>query len=101
MLIADEVGPEHPAYSPRCYRCLFLRKWNPAMAETATRFQCPNCQAQYKVVRVEASPTDDQPLVCLSCGGPLHNREGKFALKYFRTDGSRSKRLNDRKPKLR
>jgi len=29
------------------------------------------------------------------------NREGKFALKYFRTDGSRSKRLNDRGPKLR
>jgi predicted RNA-binding Zn-ribbon protein involved in translation (DUF1610 family) len=71
------------------------------MAETATRFRCPNCEAEYKVVRVEAFPTHDQPLLCLSCGGPLHNREGKFALKYFRTGGSRSKRVNDRKPKSR
>ena len=55
------------------------------MVEIAASFQCPDCQAQYKVVRVEASPTDDRPLVCLSCGGPLHNRDGKFALKYFRT----------------
>jgi len=55
------------------------------MVEIAASFQCPDCQAQYKVVRVEASPTHDRPLVCLSCGGPLHNREGKFALKYFRT----------------
>ena len=57
------------------------------MVEIAASFQCPDCQAQYKVVRVEASPTHDQPLVCLSCGGPLHNREGKYALKYFRVNG--------------
>jgi hypothetical protein len=25
-------------------------------------------------------------LVCLSCGEPLQNRDGKFALKYFRTE---------------
>ena len=66
-----------------------------------TSFRCPNCDTAYKVVRVDAPATHDEPLLCLSCGGPLHNREGKFALKYFRTDGSRSKRLNDRKPKLR
>jgi predicted RNA-binding Zn-ribbon protein involved in translation (DUF1610 family) len=71
------------------------------MAETAAKFQCPNCKAEYKVVRVEAPPTHDQPLFCLSCGGPLHNRDGKFALKYFRTDGPRPKRLNGRKPKFR
>jgi hypothetical protein len=65
-----------------------------------TSFRCPNCDTAYKVVRVEAPATHDEPLLCLSCGGPLHNRDGKFALKYFRTDGSRSKRLNDRKPKL-
>jgi predicted RNA-binding Zn-ribbon protein involved in translation (DUF1610 family) len=60
-------------------------------------FKCPNCQTRYKVVRVEAPPTPDRPLTCLSCGAPLRNREGKFALKYFRTDGrvvlSEKKRL--------
>jgi len=69
----------------------------PHMAEMAGRFQCPTCEAEYKVVRVEAPPTHDQPLLCLSCGGPLHNREGKFALKYFRTDGPRQKVLSGRK----
>ena len=49
-------------------------------------FQCPNCSAQYKVVRVEAPPTHDHQILCLSCGAPLHGREGKFALKYFRVD---------------
>ena len=46
----------------------------PPMMETAVRFQCPNCQAQYKVVGVEAPPTYDQPLLCLSCGGSLRQR---------------------------
>lgn len=27
------------------------------------------------------------PLTCLSCGAPVLNREGKFALKYIRVDG--------------
>jgi hypothetical protein len=57
-----------------------------ATAET-TSFHCPNCQTRYKVVKVEASKEHDRPLSCLSCGAPLINREGKFALKYFRTDG--------------
>ena len=51
-----------------------------------TSFKCPQCETAYKVVRVEASPTDDISLVCLSCGEPLQNRDGKFALKYFRTE---------------
>jgi hypothetical protein len=51
-------------------------------------FRCPICKAEYKVVRVEASPTHDSQLTCLSCNGPLPNRVGKYALKYFRvTDG--------------
>jgi len=69
----------------------------PHTAEMAARFQCPNCEAEYRVVRVEAPPTHDQPLLCLSCGGPLHNREGKFALKYFRTNGPRQTILSGRK----
>jgi predicted RNA-binding Zn-ribbon protein involved in translation (DUF1610 family) len=72
------------------------------MADT-TRFQCPNCEAEYKVVRVEAPPMpEDRQLTCLSCGGPLHNREGKFALKYFRVNAGRgSRRMNGRPPNLR
>jgi hypothetical protein len=65
-------------------------------------FSCPNCEAKYKVVRLEAPPThDDPPLLCLSCGGPLRNRDGKFALKYFRTDTSgREVKVPGRKPKF-
>jgi hypothetical protein len=39
--------------------------------------------------------------MCLSCGGPLLNREGKFALKYFRINGppGRSNR-GGKKPKI-
>jgi predicted RNA-binding Zn-ribbon protein involved in translation (DUF1610 family) len=81
---------EHPAVEefPTLLLLSAFAEIDPTMAETATKFRCPNCEAEYKVVRVEASPTHDQPLVCLSCGGPLNNREGKFGLKYFRTKRS-------------
>jgi predicted Zn finger-like uncharacterized protein len=47
-------------------------------------FTCPNCQALYDVVKVEAGPeTTLHEVMCLSCGGPLLAREGKFVLKYF------------------
>jgi predicted RNA-binding Zn-ribbon protein involved in translation (DUF1610 family) len=56
----------------------------------ATTFQCPNCETGYKVVRVEAARTGEhRQLTCLGCGAALLSREGKFALKYFRTEGSR------------
>jgi hypothetical protein len=63
----------------------------------AIEFMCPNCDTEYKVVRIEAPATDSNPLLCLSCGAPLQDHEGKFALKYFRTDGP--KRRTTRKPK--
>ena len=45
----------------------------------AIRFQCPNCEAAYEIVRVEAPPArDDHQLTCFSCGGPLHNRSVKY-----------------------
>ena len=73
-----------------------VMRYKSPMTETI-RFECPTCQSKYKVVRVEAPTTHDRPLTCLSCGAPLLNREGKFALKYFRTDGrvvlSEKKRL--------
>ena len=55
-----------------------LRRFNRFMSEV-TKFRCPNCQAEYKVVRVEVPPTRNEQLLCLSRGAPLHNREGKFA----------------------
>ena len=69
------------------------------MSEIVIKFQCPNCEAEYKVVRVVAPPARDKPLTCLSCGAPLRNREGKFAFKYLRTDGSTHMKRG-RKPKL-
>jgi hypothetical protein len=56
-----------------------------------TPFECPNCDAQYKLVRVETEgltfgrdeSLPDQHLSCRVCEGPLHGREGRFILKYF------------------
>jgi hypothetical protein len=65
----------------------------------AIKFRCPICNAEYLVIRIEAPLTHDNPLLCLGCDGPLQSRDGKFALKYFCTSGS--KPMNGRKPKLR
>jgi transcription elongation factor Elf1 len=47
-------------------------------------FTCPNCNALYQVVKVEAGPeTNDRAITCRVCGGPLAGREGKSVLKYF------------------
>ena len=44
----------------------------------ATPFDCPNCGAQYKLVRVETNETlPDQQLACRKCGGPLHGHQGR------------------------
>ena len=56
-----------------------------------TSFKCPTCDAAYKVVRAEAPSKHDRELTCLSCGGPLRSREGKFVLKYFRAEGGQKK----------
>ena len=45
-------------------------RYRRAMSENATKFPCPNCEAEYKAVRVEAPPTHDNLLLCLSRGGP-------------------------------
>jgi predicted RNA-binding Zn-ribbon protein involved in translation (DUF1610 family) len=51
----------------------------------STSFECPNCAAKYELVRAEAprGPTTDREITCLSCGRPLHGREGPYLLKYF------------------
>ena len=47
-------------------------------------FNCPNCNALYQVVKVEAGPeTVDRDITCRACGAPLPAREGKSVMKYF------------------
>jgi predicted RNA-binding Zn-ribbon protein involved in translation (DUF1610 family) len=63
----------------------------------ATPFACPNCGAQYKLVRVEtdrALPNEELP--CRNCGEPLNGREGKFVLKYFLVGNPRRRVLGRR-----
>ena len=62
-----------------------------AMSPSENKFNCPTCEAKYEVVRVEAppEPMTDREITCVSCGGPLHGRDGKFILKYFLVERSR------------
>jgi predicted RNA-binding Zn-ribbon protein involved in translation (DUF1610 family) len=47
-------------------------------------FTCPNCGAQYKLVRVEGTSTmGDRELSCVICDAVLKAREDKFVFKYF------------------
>jgi hypothetical protein len=48
-----------------------------------SRFNCPNCDAAYMVVRVQAALTCYRQLTCRSCDGPLEAQKGQFILKYF------------------
>src|SRR6516225_11778708 len=57
-------------------------RYSPSMGKV---FRCPNCDAAYWVEHVEAAPTHRQvQVICIECGGPLRNREGKFVLIYRR-----------------
>ena len=50
----------------------------------ALAFDCPNCNAHYQVIKVEAAPeTVDRDISCCSCGRALIGREGNLVLKYF------------------
>ena len=51
---------------------------------SADSFHCPNCNALYKLVKVEAGPeTANAEITCRICGGPLTARDGNLVLKYF------------------
>jgi hypothetical protein len=53
-------------------------------------FNCPNCNARYKLVRAEADHAASYGQIeCYHCGGPLNGREGQFILKYFLVDRPR------------
>jgi len=59
------------------------------MTVETPRFLCPNCVAEYRVVRVTADPTlADREIACRSCGVPLKGREGSLVLKYFMVNRS-------------
>jgi transcription elongation factor Elf1 len=58
-------------------------------------FNCPNCQARYKLVRVAGDDVNcDGQITCRSCGAPLQGREGKDILKYFLVAGRRPRRTD-------
>src|SRR5262249_44732209 len=54
---------------------------------TSSEFECPQCQARYKIVRVDAGlQTINRPVYCKVCRRPFTSREGEDILKYFLTD---------------
>ena len=62
-----------------------------------TPFECPNCGAQYKLVRLETETAlADHKITCRKCGGPLAGTEGRFILKYFLVGRSRRKARDPR-----
>ena len=58
------------------------------IALVGDRYPRTQCLILYlEIVRIEEPPRPtDREVTCLSCGGPLHGREGRFLLKYFLTD---------------
>jgi predicted nucleic acid-binding Zn ribbon protein len=66
---------------PNCHKLKYKRSM-PKSPESPP-FKCPNCEASYKVVRVEAAEANDPEITCRVCGAPLRGREGGFVLKYF------------------
>ena len=57
----------------------------------ALRFNCPNCDALYQLIRIETdsvTATADRQIECLACGAPLQGRDGRYLLKYFLLDSS-------------
>ena len=67
-------------------------------------FNCPYCQAGYKVVRVpRVGPTSDVPVLCRACEHPLASNDGGDMLKYFLIDAGqapkRGRRVSGRRSK--
>ena len=45
-------------------------------------------------VEAPPGPTTDREITCLSFGGPLHGREGRFLLKYFMIERPKRRAAN-------
>jgi hypothetical protein len=53
-------------------------------ADELSSFHCPNCDALYQVVKVDAGPeTVAREITCRCCETPLIGREGNLVVKYF------------------
>jgi hypothetical protein len=63
-------------------------------------FHCPNCNALYQIVRIDAGPKINvRQVTCRPCGAPLPSRHGKFVVRYFllRTSAYKQKWKRPRK----
>jgi predicted Zn finger-like uncharacterized protein len=58
-------------------------------------FDCPTCQAVYRVVEAESGPeTIGGDVPCRRCGAFLPGRKGQYVLKYFYIRGGARRRQN-------
>src|SRR5262249_26493681 len=63
------------------------RYTKPVAQDQPQEFGCPQCQARYKIVRVDAGPQPvNRPLYCKVCQRPFVSRDGEDILKYFLID---------------
>jgi hypothetical protein len=46
-------------------------------------FNCPSCEAEYKIVRIEVCDVQQGKLRCLRCDALLPAGEGRVAFEYF------------------
>ena len=46
-------------------------------------FTCPSCEAEYKIVTIDACDVQQGKVRCLRCGFPFPAGEGRVAFKYF------------------
>lgn len=53
------------------------------MTDDVSRYNCPNCDAVYRLLRVDAPAEIDRKVTCLCCGGPLQGQDGRFVSKYM------------------
>jgi predicted Zn finger-like uncharacterized protein len=54
------------------------------MSRQKVHFNCPHCDALYRVVRSETRlEITDNWVTCSACHGPIPARKGKFVFKYF------------------
>jgi hypothetical protein len=72
--------PSHPI--ARCTWAVSHQQRRNMAGGRFNTFTCPNCQALYEIVKVEAGPeTEKREIICRACGGSLTAREGEFVLK--------------------
>ena len=56
-----------------------------ATKSTRVHFNCPHCNALYRIVKVEVGPETitDEWVTCRNCAGRLPTRDGNSVIKYF------------------